>query len=89
MKIYILCSYGYADEQQNIKAFMKFSSAERLLNKCADYELKNPNPMWDECGGQTFEDFEKELYAWTDRHPAKQTEPAGIGFRIEEISLIK
>tara|TARA_R110000850_G_C9801364_1_gene450462 strand:+ start:367 stop:633 length:267 start_codon:yes stop_codon:yes gene_type:complete len=88
MKIYILYSYGYED-QTNIKAFMKLSSAESLLNKCSDYELKNPCPSWGEWALESFEDFEKRDSNWVNKHPAKQTESAGIGFRIEEISLIK
>ncbi len=87
MKIYILCSYGY-DEHHNIKAFMKFSSAKALLHKCSDYELNNPEPIWNE-NDQEYDDYEKIINRWIKEHPAKQLCSAGIGFRIEQISLIK
>jgi hypothetical protein len=88
MKIYILYSYGH-DEQQNIKAFMNLISAELLLNKCSDYELYNRCPMWCGSNNESFDDFEARHHNWVDGHPAKQKLPAGIGFRIEKISLIK
>jgi hypothetical protein len=88
MKVYILYSYGY-DEQRNIKVFIKNESALALLNKCFEYETNNPCPIWAENHGQTLEDHEEKIAYWSKRHPAKQTEAAGLGFGIDELSLVK